>query len=216
LLLPASAARAQPGPPDIPPPALKAWDATGVIAWHNVSTDDREWYSQRDNLFLAGASIGRYWTEHVKTEVEVAVTNTLRFTGPEVDYGDAPFYYIYANQRLQRVKVSGLVVYQFLHNAWWHPFVGAGIDVDRDRRDVDRPAQRVPRNPYSAGPGTPIEYTDVPALSRSTSAVKTRGMVVAGYKAYVSQHAFFRNDLRWTIDGDVNQVTARFGFGIDF
>jgi len=211
---PANARRAQAAAPDIPPPDLKSWDAAGVIAWHNLRIDDRGYYPWRRNLFLTGASVGRYWTEHVKTELEVAVTNTSRFTGPEPGYGDGPYYYVYANQSLQRVKVSGLVAYQFFHNAWWHPFAGVGIDVDRDRRDIDRPAQRVPATPYYGGPIA--DYVDVPALLRSTSAVKVRGTVTVGYKAYVGQHAFFRNDVRWTIGRTVDQVTARFGFGIDF
>ena len=40
--------------------------------------------------------------------------------------------------------------------------------------------------------------------------------VSAGFKAYLTQHGFFRSDLKVTLRDGVDEVLLRFGFGVDF
>ncbi len=193
-------------------PAFKKWDATGTVGWyhHRIATGV---YDVPVNSMFAGATLGRYWTEHVKTEVEIG-------TGGRSDntyYWDPSFptglYAAPATQQLSDVQVSAAQFYQFFHNAWFHPFLGAGLVYQREDHSAMRPAQEVPT--YAPGTGTPTGWFSLPAWSRQWTQSHVAPFVLGGCKAYVSRRAFFRADLRVT--GDTwHSVNTRIGFGFDF
>jgi len=211
LLLP-GLARAQVPGPGIPPPTMPAWDAAGSVGWFNVRTvaivhSDR--YSSWKPLLVGTLSAGRYWTENVKTEIDVGLTTEISTTNyepydPEVHFGCCQT----RTDSTHLVKVSVGQVYQFGHNSRFHPFVGAGIDLDIARVRSVRPEQRV--WPYSGSSGS------VPERRAESTTRTPRAFAVAGFKAYVSRRAFFRNDVRISAGKALHQFSVRIGFGVDF
>jgi hypothetical protein len=213
LLAPAVGLAQTPGGSAVPPPDLKKWDATGTTGWHNRPIDSGL-YKMRGNSLFAGVTLGRYWTENVKTEVEVA-------TGGRADgmYFDASFtttpYTPPASLTVSNFQVSAGQLYQFFHNAWFHPFAGAGVVYERQHYQASRIAQQVPTYSYSNGTTT-TQWISVPAWSKDWNQPRLSGFVLAGFKGYVAQHAFFRADFRLAMKGGVQTVNTRLGFGIDF
>ena len=64
----------------------------------------------------------------------------------------SPLSNIFLEHAYQSVAVSVGQSYQFGRNALFHPFVAAGVDVERRRHEIERPAQSVPiyaRNPLN-------------------------------------------------------------------
>jgi hypothetical protein len=45
---------------------------------------------------------------------------------------------------------------------------------------------------------------------------RATAFAAAGFKAYVARRGFFRSDLRVAFTDRVEDVTVRFGFGVDF
>ncbi|MGE5361267.1 MAG: hypothetical protein ACM3NQ_19800 [Bacteroidales bacterium] len=209
---------------DVPVPDLKKWDAAGTIGWHlhavdaPAATPGYGGYDYRVSSFYAGVSVGRYWTEHLKTEFEVARGGTVHFSYGEPYAGGSTYPYgpyVYARDTVTETQVTAEQAYQFFHNAWFHPFVGAGVVAARESHAMNRPAQQVPI--YSAGyPSTITGVVDVPAASSTRVTWKAHPFVATGFKAYVSYHAFFRADFRVAFNSGVQATLARVGFGLDF
>ena len=214
LLAPAVGLAQTPAGSAVPPPDLKKWDATGTIGWYNRPTD-HGLYTVRTSSAFAGLTLGRYWTENVKTEVEVATGG--RADGPYFDESfQTPPYLAPASLRASNIQVSAGQLYQFFHNAWVHPFAGAGIVYEHQRYQASRPAQQVAIYSYSNGSST-TQWISVPAFSKDWNQPRVSGFVLAGFKGYVARHAFFRGDFRVAIaGGGVKTVNTRIGFGVDF
>jgi hypothetical protein len=188
------------------------FDAAGYAAWVRANRGGiggdtfRDWFTTP--RFSLG--IGRYWTEHLKTEAELAITgqgNLVSFEELESEPGVSRYLY---RDHTYRIRTLSLVqAWQFGHNAWVHPFLGAGIDVDWERRTVETNLQ------VSDNRTDPV-FT-VEAVSRETrTEVIPRAVAVAGLKAYLTRNAFFRTDVRASFSESVDQVAWRFGVGWDF
>jgi hypothetical protein len=188
------------------------FDAAGYVAWFRANRGGiggqtfRDWFTT-PRLSLG---IGRYWTEHLKTEAEFAITghgNLVSFE--ELESEPRVSRYLYRDHRYQIRTLSLVQAWQFRHNAWVHPFLGAGIDVDWERRTVETSLQ------VSDNRSEPA-FT-VQALPRETrTEVIPRAVAVAGLKAYLTRRAFFRTDVRASFRESVDQVAWRFGIGLDF
>jgi len=197
LLLTPLAARAQ-----ISTPSLFRADTTMSIGWFTANHVEGEtccadWSS---SLFK-GIGGGYYWTDHLKSEVEMAwpgPTHAYIYPGPR-PVGDGSTL-IYEEHTYRGVKLSGSQVYQFGRNAMFHPFAGLGIDVDRDRDQIVRTTQ--------AGRAfTQIQLTE--------HEVRARPFVTTGFKAYFSERAFFRSELKVRFSDRVEQVVWKSGLGVD-
>jgi hypothetical protein len=205
---------AQPAAPgSTAPPDLKKWDATGTIGWHNRPID-AGLYRMRVNSLSAGATLGRYWTENVKTEVEVGTAGTAEGVYWDESSRSTP-YSPPAPTRVSNTQVGAAQLYQFFHNAWFHPFVGVGAVFERERLQASRNAQQITVYSYSNGTAIP-QVVSIPAWSKRSSDSRVSGFVLAGFKSYVSRHAFFRGDFRLTFRSGVQTTNARIGFGLDF
>ena len=188
------------------------FDAAGYVAWFHANRGGiggqtfRDWFSA-PRISLC---VGRYWTEHLKTEAELAITghgNLVSFEELESEPGISR--YLYRDHTYQVRTLSLVQAWQFGRNAWVHPFLGAGIDVDWEHRTVETSLQ-VSDN--RAEPTLTVE-----ALPRETrTEVIARAVAVAGLKAYLTRNAFFRTDVRASFRESVDQVTWRFGIGLDF
>jgi hypothetical protein len=189
LALPARAF-AQPGSSAEQP--FRKWDAAGGFGFAGGVADPAVPVGEY------GAELGRYWTEHVRTSL--ALSNTGRTSYPS--YSDFPegFTSTQASARHPLV-VSGLVAYQFLENAFVHPYVSAGIRLAwlSDTRDT-----------YSTSP--PYHTRTSPAR------LDARPVVGAGFKTYfASGRAFLRPEFLVVVDprGAPHGI-ARMVAGVDF
>ena len=100
-------------------------------------------------------------------------------------------------------------VFQFLRNAWVHPYVGVGADILREAIDehVD------PITVYEPSRGV---REIAPGRIESRTSFTLRPLVMAGAKTYFSERAFVRTDIRASVGRPAQDVVARIGIGIDF
>src|SRR5437773_569792 len=94
-------------------------------------------------------------------------------------------------------------IYQFGRNAPFHPYAFAGVDVDREHIDLER-------HTFINGP-RPFETHQTSSSTR----IRARGFTGAGFKAYVSERAFFKGEMKLDIGQSLNQVTWKAGVGVD-
>ena len=101
--------------------------------------------------------------------------------------------------------------YQFFRNQWFHPHVGAGIDIARETtRETYQPV---------------IVFDNVTRTSTQIAPARTedaehrviaRPFAEAGFKTYLTRRAFFTGDTRVMYRKGLDEVLFRIGFGIDF
>ena len=193
LLALASEAGAQQAP--LAPPGPGRWDVTGQLALLNRNKADLglpwdHWYAAP---VIQGAA-GRYWTPHFKTEIEVATAGLGRIE----DWTSLrPRHHT-----LRETTAGATAIYQFFDNQWVHPFVGAGVELARERHHADAlPAIR------------PLEA--LPAIDRTSYSV--RPVVSGGFKFYVNERAFVRTEVRTAFSTERPlAIEWRGGVGFDF
>lgn len=216
LWLHGALAGAQPPPPPArQPPApefigLPRFDVSGSIGWFNQRTGNAgccNWYNQS---LWGDATGGYYWTEHVKTEIGIAASSEGRaYSTSETVQADGRVYQSWGDTRISTRRLTLAQVYQFRHNAWAHPYVGAGLNVVRERRLEER--HLVPLGPYDRFPPAPERVERV-----ATRDNVLRGMAFGGVKAYVTQRVFVKVDAQVGFRSRVDEVTLRCGAGVDF
>jgi hypothetical protein len=180
-------------------PALPRIDLAASVGFF---TDDRNGPTNccgwADSVFK-GLSGGFYWTDHIKTEIELSAPAATRSVGPShVRLADGSYVPSFEDHTRRDLIVSAGQLYQFGRNAMLHPFAGAGLDVDRERDEFSR----------SVPPGRG-ERDDV-------TTTRVRSFVTAGFKEYFSERAFFRGELKIGFDSRVQQIVGKAGVGVDF
>jgi hypothetical protein len=199
--------------PTAPTQSASHFDTTGYVAWVRGNRGGvggntfRDWYTAG----LLGAGAGRYWTEHLKTEAEVSATSRGTLVSFE-NVRDERFLSsaIYRDHSYRLRTFSLVQSYQFRHNAWVHPFVGAGLDIDWERRTTDGTVQTVDSRDEH------VIVTSNPLPREEHTRVIARAAAVVGFKAYVARNAYLRTDVRASFTDELDQVAWRFGFGWDF
>jgi hypothetical protein len=200
------------------PDALPRADAGAYVGVFGADKSELsgfdDWYK---GSWYGGISAGYYWTEHLKTEIDFSATSrgeiyeipppvaqaTSVFTGPvEHDF------------TTRRVAVGQH--YQFFHNAWFHPAVGGGVAFTWETAERTFPAvfahdRAGPDGRFPQPRLVEPERREGPATRQRATA-----FAAAGFKAYVARRGFFRSDLRVAFTDRVEDVTVRFGFGVDF
>jgi hypothetical protein len=187
--------------------ALPRLDVTGVTGWlsHHVpdeGLDSDSW----NNRWYGGAQFGHYWTEHLKTEMEIGLTNEGESWAVYPAYvsprpGEVRF--INEARRSQDVTVSLGQRWQFFSNQWVHPFVGGGIDANH---------ARIRREFHSFAPG--VGPPQITRLADGGWHAAIHG--VAGVKVYFTARSFVRFDGRVASGQDGQHVVFRVGLGRDF
>jgi hypothetical protein len=183
-------------------------DTSGTVGWF---ANDRElpggqfYDDDTQHRWVFGGDVGLYWTEHLKSEVGISATTTgssfvlVPIAAPH----DRDYPYASGRRRTREMRVVAQQIYQFGHNAWVHPYVGAGVVVlsETSRLEFDQP-------PFAL-PGL------VPPSQRAETVTRVKPVVSGGLKAYISPRAFVRGDILlspWTTSRD---VTVRGGIGVD-
>jgi hypothetical protein len=172
-----------------------------------------DWYSQG----RYGLSVGRFWTEHIKTEMEVAATGEgTRYTQRYATVpGVPPYYPVNVQEYYQLAQLSGRAVWQFFENSWVHPYVFGGLSVDAERHRVVIPEQFFylsadPRNPASRIPVSPIGTAD-PETDYRVGAIAGFGT-----KVYMSPRSYFNTSFVMSQAKPARSVSFVAGFGWDF
>jgi hypothetical protein len=190
-------------------------DVSGQVGWfHGTAGDgigEGDWYHR----VLSGSfTVGRYWSPHHRSEIELGATTADELYVAGHPTGDR-FYPVYQSGRL-RLSTRTLTLaqlYQFGENEWVHPFVGGGVDVDWERRELDVP----PLFDYVNVNGRYEPRLVAPGRHEGPkTALKVRAAVLGGIKAYMSERAFLRADVRLGVARRVEKAVARIGIGVDF
>jgi len=194
-------------------PRLTRGDVAGTIGWLSADTHPSGLYNDNNwvNSFFGAASAGWHWTDNVKTEVDFGAGTKARVFSTEAITIDRRITYVTTDSRFARRTLGISQQYQFLHNVWFHPHLAAGANVTWERRtdhiapiylydDVARTSRIVA-----------LEQNEDPRTS-----VTVRPFVAAGFKAYMTPRAFFRNDFRVAFRGGPDETVLRIGFGFDF
>jgi hypothetical protein len=194
-------------------PTVTRGDVTATIGWLSADTHPSGPYNDNDwvNSFFGAASAGWHWTDNLKTEVDFGAGTKARVFSTEQITIDRRITYVTTDSRLARRTIGISQQYQFFHNVWFHPHLAAGANVTWEHRtdhiapiylydDVARTSRIVT-----------LEHNEDPRTS-----VTIRPFVAAGFKAYMTERTFFRNDFRLAFRGGPDETVLRIGFGVDF
>ena len=210
--LSASAQQARPTPTVLLAPAAPSrWDATVHITWLGERLNQPDGWDRWYGVASGGADIGYYWTPHLKGELDLATsTKGESHSYEQVPLPGAPInWFVQRDHEFRLTTASAGVYAQFFENAWAHPFIGAGLELRREREHV---VSSVPL--AFSRDGRPVSLG-----TQDETRVRYGGrpFVAAGFKGYVSERAFIRTDMRtsWSSDG-VTAVAWRTGVGVDF
>jgi len=192
-------------------PQMPAWDADfslGMIS--NSGRDEGDDQEHSSVHAEARVDFGHYWTQHLKTEVGLAFLNRWE----DYSYETVPIpsgrggNYVFTNNSLRMVAVTPTFTYQFFENQFAHPYVSAAARVSLFDIHSSRYAQTVTQNGVTS---------TVPALDRTSSKVIVRPVVAAGFKSYLSEHAFVRTEGSTMFGSDGSpHIALRVGVGFDF
>jgi hypothetical protein len=198
--------------------AQPKWDvgsSVGLLSASPRPSDEpygSDWYFEG----RYAVSIGRYWTEHLKTEVELVTSGEgERFaqrysTAP----GVPPYSYPYTVQERHTLRqVSGRMVWQFFENAWVHPYIFGGVVYDAERRETLIPPQYYYPDPRTQTP----PLTLAPASRTGPETVHRVGASAGfGAKVYITRNAFFNTAFVVSRATPARTASILGGFGFDF
>lgn len=188
-------------------------DVVMSVGWFGGEYLDRGTYDPgwEPSVHL-GIGGGHYWNDHTKTEVEAIWISPVETTSYEQVPIAGGFSYVRTGYRFQNSKLSFAQTYQFGRNAWVHPFLAAGVDVDYLRTTEDRPIQ-LAATVMSNRSGPAIQ---IPALRETESTIQARPFVKGGFKMYASDRMFFTTEWKLGLGDGVQNALWKTGIGVDF
>jgi hypothetical protein len=194
---------------------LSRGDVHVVLGWQNLRNDqavERPYSNDWINaIAFGGGGAGWYWTDNLKTQVDFGggtKGHQYRYE-PLVINGQTTS--VSSEVSVQQQSVAIAQHYQFFRNQWFHPHVGAGVDI----------ARQTTREQYqSVFVFDPITRTSrqvsPPRVEGPEHRIIARPFGEAGFKAYMTRRAFFTSDMRLMVRDGIDEVLFRFGFGVDF
>ena len=193
------------------PAAPSRWDVAARITWLGERRTGPSFAWDRwINVASGGGIVGYYWTPHLKTELDFSTSgeDEIYSIEPIALPGTNALFPLQRDHRFHVATASVGLVAQFFENAWFHPFVSGGMEVVREREHVETTFPPVPPRAV-----TPPIVTEPETLVRHAA----RPFVATGFKAYVSERAFIRTDVRtsWSTDG-LAALGWHSGVGFDF
>jgi hypothetical protein len=191
-------------------------DAAAYVGWFGANKSELDGYDDwYKGVWHTSLSSGYYWTEQLKTEVEFGGTTRgeiYEFPSPFDPVTPAIAGPIGHEFSTQRLAVSQH--YQFFHNTFFHPTVGGGVALtwETTEREIPPVFDRTPPPPGQV----PVIRQLQPARTEGPeTTLRTMAFATTGFKAYFTERAFFRSDLHVMFTDRVEDVTLRFGFGMD-
>lgn len=193
-------------------PGLPKFDASGYVGWLAAEDDTGRAARGRgwgDSLFGA-LGAGWYWTAHLKLEVDVGAGTAATAYRLEPVLIDRVQAYQASESTFSRRTLGVSQQYQYGRNAWFHPYIGAGLHVTWERRST-RYQPLVVYDGTAPGHVVREAYVDGPGTNTTL-----RPFVATGFKGYVTPRVFFRSDLRLAFRHGLEESLLRAGFGVDF
>jgi hypothetical protein len=193
------------------PAAPSRWDVAAHVTWLGEHRTGPSFSWDRwINVASGGGTVGYYWTPHLKTELDISTSgeDEIYSIEPIALPGTNTLFPLQRDHTFRVSTVSVGLVAQFFENAWFHPFVSGGMEIVREREHVETTLPigqpRAPTPPIVTEPETLIHHA-------------ARPYVATGFKAYVSERAFIRTDVRtsWSTDG-LAALGWHSGVGFDF
>ena len=193
------------------PASPSRWDAAAHVTWlgerMNQPADWNRWYG----VASGGGDLGYYWTPHLKVEFDIATsTKGESYSYETVTLPGAPFLsYLQRDHEFRVTSAAIGLNAQFFENAWFHPFIGAGLELRREREHVETIAPLV-----FTRDGRP---TSIATEEETRIRYGGRPFIATGFKGYVSERVFIRTDVRtsWSSHG-LTAMAWRTGVGVDF
>jgi opacity protein-like surface antigen len=193
------------------------WDVNASAGlFQGRPTDDTrgwdDWYSEG----RYAASLGYYWTNHLKTELEFSTTGEgRRFTQHFVAVpGVAVNYPIGVEEFYKLRQTSARVVWQFNDNVWVHPYVNAGMVYEAEHRRQWSPSE------FYYPPGDPRTVTRVPInhdLNGDRGTDHRVGFTAGGgAKFYFSPKAYINAGMQITRAKPSTTFSVLTGIGVEF
>lgn len=205
---PAAAAQAQ----DAPAGPVSRSDVHFVLGWQNLHEPDSNNFNDWINgILFGGVGAGWYWTDHLKTQVDFGGGTQGHQYRYEPRFAGGTDSTEFSRLSIRQTSLAIGQQYQFFRNQWFHPHVGGGVDIARET--------------------TTEEYDPVFTFDQATRTTRqvsparvegpehrfiARPFVQTGFKAYMTQRAFFTGDMRLMVRHGIDEVLFRAGFGIDF
>lgn len=193
------------------PVQLPRGDAHFVLGWQNIHKEQpQDHYNDwLNDILYGGAGAGWYWTDNLKTQVDIGTgTSADQYRSRQFILNGKPAF---ESSRLS-VRQTAVTIqqqYQFFHNAWFHPRVGAGVELARETTKEQYEAVLVF--------DTNTTRSVLPARTEGPDHnFVARGVGEVGFKAYMTRRSFFTGDMRLLFRNGIDQVLFRAGFGIDF
>jgi hypothetical protein len=190
------------------------WDAAGQLALLNRNKQELARWDRWYSAAAIDGAVGRYWTPHFKTELEVGTAAEGSIDGEESTPvpGLSFPYPRYRDHKLRETTIGATAMYQFFENQWVHPFVGGGVELVRERHVADAlPAETIRFSTVVPN----VRLPPVAAINSVTYSV--RPLVTGGFKFYVTPHAFVRTEVRTSLTTDRPVALQwRGGIGFDF
>jgi len=197
----------------VQPAQMPRADVHVVAGWQNLRHGEpSELYDDWLNAILyGGAGAGWFWTDHLKTQVDVGAgtrAHQYRVRQLTVDGNQA---YESSRAAVRQGSVAVSQQYQFFRNQWFHPHVAGGVELVRETTTEEYQPLIVFDN------ATRVTRTIAPARTEGPEhRYLARGFGETGFKAYMSRKAFFTGDMRIMFRGGIEEVLFRAGFGFDF
>src|SRR4051794_29733423 len=156
-------------------------DVHFVVGWQNLKKQQPQnsYNDWLNGILYGGAGAGWDWTDNLKTQIDFgAGTRAEQYRTRQFPVGSGGAQ-AYESSRLS-VRQQSVAIgqqYQFFHNQWFHPHVGAGLDIARETTREEF----LPVVVYD----NPVSRTISPAHSEGPDhRIVTRGFGEVGFKAY--------------------------------
>src|SRR5262245_32463197 len=121
------------------PASPSRWDAAAHVTWLgerlNQPIDWDRWYG----VGSGGADVGYYLTPHLKVELDIATsTQGESYSYEQIPLPGSPFPSFLQREHEFRVTTTAVGFNaQLFENAWAHPFIGAGLELSREREHIE-------------------------------------------------------------------------------
>ena len=192
------------------PAALPKHDASVSVGWAG-SEYERSSYDRWHGSLLISASGGHYWTDHLKTEIDVSWGSPDKQDLYEDIAVQGGFTFAQSRFQARDIRFGVAQIYQFGRNQWVHPYLGAGADVVSRTTTKERGEQL--RTVYVSNRNLPIT---IPRLHERASDLFVEPFLKTGLKMYAAERLFFTTELKLGIRRDIDHAVWKVGIGVDF
>jgi hypothetical protein len=190
------------------------WDFNVSVAQFNANPDRHE--AAYDDWYATGrvaASIGYYWSENLRTEIEYANTGEgTIFLQEFIRLPNGQSYPVSLEESHHLQQAAIRVVWQFFDNRWVHPYVNVGAVVDINRRQYDLAGAYYPVDPRIVPPQIVRDRYPSGSVVDYGAGVSYGG----GVKFFVSQKAYLNTGMQFTYGDRFKTAAFLAGFGFEF